>query len=118
MNRTTLVAALAAILVTLAVVGGFLALDRTVLHYYTESGVPAHTPRPTATQVRTRWYYVFEYQVRGLTQRYESSLPPCTEVTKLTRVVPAPPNGPPLVEVRGSEGETQSIVRLAVECRR
>ena len=41
-----------AIVITLAVVGGLLALDRTVLHIYYQDDsepIPTRTPRPTAT---------------------------------------------------------------------
>jgi hypothetical protein len=109
--------ALAGALVAVVIVGVFLALDRTVLHVYYSESVASITP-PTATQVTARWYYIPERVVRQLTQRYGNTLPPCTDVTTLyPRALPAPVNGPPLVTVSGSEGETQSTVQLAVECR-
>ena len=52
MNKGTVAAALAAVLVALAVVSGFLALDKTVLHlYYPEDSepTPTKTPRPAPT---------------------------------------------------------------------
>lgn len=46
-KRATAVTALAGALIALVIVGGFLALDGTVLHWYVESDEPIPTPVPT-----------------------------------------------------------------------
>ena len=66
MKRATVVTALAGALLALAIVGGFMALDRTVLHWYaaasqelpptptpTATGTPTPAPTPTATGTPT-----------------------------------------------------------------
>ena len=47
MKRAPVLAAVAGVLVALAIVGGFMAIDRTVVHWYMESGQTAPTPGPT-----------------------------------------------------------------------
>lgn len=69
MTRATTVTALAAVLITLAVVGGFLALDRTVLHVYYNDDAVVVVPTPptpvglTATEAEI-------YAVRYLRNRF------------------------------------------------
>lgn len=108
--------ALATIIVTLAVVGGFLALDKTVLHlYYDESGVSAPAPQRTAPQtVSTRWYYIPEVRARSLDRDYAGQLPPCSHAS-FGRRIPAPVNGPPLIRESSLSG--RQTIELAVECR-
>ena len=54
MKPATVVTALAGALVALAVVGGFMALDRTVLHWYAAASEEVRpTPTPTATGTPT-----------------------------------------------------------------
>ena len=50
MSKATAMTALAGALIALVVVGGFLALDRTVLHFYTSSDDAPPTPPPTQTK--------------------------------------------------------------------
>jgi hypothetical protein len=52
LSRRTMVPALAGVLLTLIIVGGFLAVDRTVLHWYSGGGESnGSTPQATATPV-------------------------------------------------------------------
>jgi hypothetical protein len=49
MNARTMVTALAGALLALAIVGGFMALDRTVLHWYAQGDQPVQIVGPAPT---------------------------------------------------------------------
>lgn len=101
----TLTTALAGALVALAIVGSFLALDRTVLHVYTDEG------SGTMQGVETAWYYVEVRDAGRVTKEAETDLPMCRWLFVLRPdPVPAEPHALP----RTIDG----IERIALECRK
>ncbi len=131
--RRTLVAALAGALVALVIVGGFMALDRTVLHWYAGDDGERTLADELTEEVETAWYYLDESDAVRIASRYVDELPSCSYVLRqYPKPIPAPTNGSPLVTQSeepipggrplrpGEKGATELVtqVRLAVECKK
>ena len=89
-------AALVGALVTLAVIGGLAALDRTTLHWYADE------------ERSTLWYYVEVHNAGNLVRIY-GDLPPCRIVQRQR------PNSLP-AEPHASPRTLDDVERVAVEC--
>ena len=134
----TLATALIGALVALAFVGGFMALDKSYLHVYTDATtkrpVILSTAQPTGSnpQAATAWYYLDEGDASGLTSAYGTQLPPCEKVIGRGGAVPASPGAPPIVTSRtrsvpdspgsftdrGVHERLETDVRVAIECQK
>jgi hypothetical protein len=104
---------LAGALLALVVVGGFMALDRTTLHWYAEKADRV-TVAPTQTESGTLWYYVYESAAQKLVKRYGTQLPPCNDLIgngNVLGAVPASVGAPPIASAVG-----QFDAQVAIEC--
>jgi len=96
MKRSTMMAALAGALTALTIVAALAALDRAVLHVYSED-------KPS-----TRWYYIDEEDAGFLTRRFGVRLPACNSVLR---------REPPPIPASSGDPRFHSG-RVLVECRR
>ena len=69
LTRSTVVAALAGALVALVAVGGFLALDRTTLHWYVEDATPVGLTATEAEAYAIRYIHSEEESDAGASDR-------------------------------------------------